>query len=216
MYDQSMNCEAGHCKPRMVVCTISAEGLSLPPPGTTPVPLMKISPTCAAFLSKFRDRMLRQDDDVDWIMHQKQRVYADPVFHQKDSLLKLAHRFHDAGMLSTCEEMKSSVCAFGVVKGYTEKQELRIRAVWDQRQGNYLWQEPPFIPLGSPAALCNVDLSELEEGKEVWSAVGDLPDWFYRLEIPADMHPWFVLKGITVSELKAHMKELSCKCHLPD
>ena len=189
------------------LCPINVERLSLPPPGTTPVDLEEISPTAAAYLSKLRRRMLRPKDDVDWERHSKQQVYADDVFKRKADLLRLCERMWLAGMLEVTNRVEAEVAAFGVVKGYTDEGELKIRAVWDERKPNMLWEEPPFIPLGSPATLCHVDLSDLTGDRAAFSAVGDLPDWFYRLRLPRDMWPWFCIGGVTVDEFTAYLRQ---------
>ena len=83
----------------------------------------------------------------------------------------------------------ATLSAFGVVKNYDEQGVINIRAVWDERKPNLLWEEPPFIFLGSPATLCNLDLARTPHDYIAFSAVGDLPDWFYRLKKPEDMLP---------------------------
>ena len=50
-------------------------------------------------------------------------------------------------MLGYTSESHSEVSAFGVVKGYDSDGVMSIRAVWDERKSNILWQEAPFIPL---------------------------------------------------------------------
>ena len=83
---------------------------------------------------------------------------------------------------------------------------LRIRAVWDERKSNILWQEAPFIPLGSPATLCHLGLSGLEGDGLLFSAIGDMPDWFYRLRLPEEMWPWFTVMGIELSDFIVFME----------
>ena len=112
MYDRSMKCDKAHHKPKGEVCPITVSGLSLPPAGTRPVPLTKISPTCAAFLSKFRERMLRKGEEIDWKMLERQKVYTDNVFHKKASLLELAARLYESGMLASTSDVQSTVVAF--------------------------------------------------------------------------------------------------------
>lgn len=189
------------------ICPIDVEQVSLPPPGTKPISIAAASPTAAAYLEEFRSRMLRERSQVDWESYAKQQVYSDEVFTRQSELLRLCERMWEAGMLGFSRERHAEVSAFGVVKGYKADGSLAIRAVWDERKPNILWQEPPFIPLGSPATLCHVDLSFLPEDALVYSAVGDMPDWFYRLQLPREMWGWFAVKGVELPEFLAFMQE---------
>ena len=112
--------QAGGRLPKGAICPIDVERLSLPPPGTVPVQLADVSPTACAYLSKFRERMLKKDDLVDWERYRTQRTYADDVFRKKDDLLRLCERMWQSGMLGFTSESRSEVSAFGVVRSYKE------------------------------------------------------------------------------------------------
>ena len=121
------------------------ERISLPPPGTTPVSLADVSPTAAAYLLDFRNRMLRKTEEIDWLKYQQQRVYSDELFMRQPELLRLCERMWLGGMLGYVTESHSEFSAFGVVKGYDSEGTMSIRAVWGECKPNILWQEPPFI-----------------------------------------------------------------------
>ena len=193
------------------VCPINVEQLSLPPPGTIPVELASVSPTAAAYLENFSRTMLRRSDAVDWEALEQQKVFTDEVLKRKKDLVRLCERMLAGGMLGTTDKNMAEVSAFGVVKGYHDSGELKIRAVWDERRANLLWEQPPFIPLGSPATLCHVDLSDLEDTGRVYSAVGDIPDWFYRLRLPSAMWSWFVIGGLSTKEFRKHLAKKGIK-----
>jgi hypothetical protein len=131
--------------PKGAVRPIDVERLSLPPEGTVPVQLADVSPTACAYLSKFRKRMLKTDDHVDWARYRTQRTGTDEVLRKKDDLLWLFEHMWKAWMLDFTSESRSEVRAFFVVKGYKEPGEISIRAVLDERKPNLLWQETPFI-----------------------------------------------------------------------
>ena len=156
----------------------------MPPPGTQPLELAVVSPTAAAYINDFGNRMLRPESEVDWKAHTAQNTYTDDTLKRKPDLLRLCERMMEAGMLDATSSVKAHLSAFGVVKNYTAEGLLNIRAVWDERKPNMLWEEPPFIPLGSPATLCHLGLSRVDHDAAAFSAVGDLPDWFYRLRLP--------------------------------
>ena len=189
------------------ICPFDVERISLPPPGTTPVSLVDVSPTAAAYLRDFKNRMLRRPEEVDWLQYQQQRVFSDEVFTRRAELLRLCERMWLAGMLGYATESHSEVSAFGVVKGYDSEGIMSIRAVWDERKPNILWQEAPFIPLGSPATLCHLDLSGLEQEDVLFSAIGDMPDWFYRLQLPEEMWPWFTVMGVELPDFVHFMEQ---------
>ena len=77
------------------------------------------------------------------------------------------------------------------------------------------WQDPPWIPLGSPATMAHLDLSDLTQSSRMYSAVGDFPEWFYRLRLPKEMWPWFVLDGITAEEFYNYATSKGIKVPLP-
>eukprot|EP00969_Alexandrium_andersonii_P271125 11983294-Alexandrium_andersonii.AAC.1 len=63
--------------------------------------------------------------------------------------------------------------------------------------------------------MCNLDLSFLDDTNPIFSAVGDLPDWFYRLALPAEMLPWFVIRGLTASALTNYLVSRGHRPRLP-
>jgi hypothetical protein len=48
--------------------------------------------------------------------------------------------------------------------------------------------------------LCHVDMSFLDENASAFSAVGYLPDWFYRLQRSADLRPVVTIAGLDLNE----------------
>ena len=55
-------------------CPFDVERISLPPPGTATVSLVDVSPTAAAYLFDFWNRMLRKPEEIDWLKYQQQRL----------------------------------------------------------------------------------------------------------------------------------------------
>ena len=55
--------------------------------------------------------------------------------------------------------------------------------------------------MGSPATLANLELSEeVLAGRTVATAVGDAPDWYYRIAMPEQVRGAFTFEGITAEE----------------
>ena len=83
----------------------------------SPVKLVEISTTEAAYVLHFRRRMLRPTEAVDWEAYQAQKVYQDPVFRTKRTRLQLAARLRHAGVLEAVGQCDETVGLFGVIKG---------------------------------------------------------------------------------------------------
>eukprot|EP00969_Alexandrium_andersonii_P159768 7059604-Alexandrium_andersonii.AAC.1 len=134
-----------------------------------------------------------------------QDTYTDPVFLEEAGALRLAERLWDAGMLGGTDSCVETVSLFTVIKGYSAEAERQLRPVWDERRANLRWQTPPWVPLGSPASWAFLDLAKLPQHKALISAVGDVPSFFSRLEIPRAFWPYFVLAGVEVEAFRAYM-----------
>ncbi|CAK0795637.1 unnamed protein product, partial [Prorocentrum cordatum] len=175
--------------------------VSLPPAGATPVDMMKAPPTAAEFLN-FPDQMIERDEEVDWVKFDDTKAFMSPELKDKSNLLLLAARLWEAGMLATCEQTMETVSVVTVLK----KQEAGRRAsrlVWDLRRCNLRWRAPPWVPLGIPISIANIELTDDMIGCQIFTvAHGDLPDFCYTILKPSWLHPWFVLAGIPPTELK--------------
>ena len=72
------------------------------------------------------------------------------------------------------------------------------RLIWDARRLNERCKPPPKMPMGSTTCFSFWDTSEaLEEGFELHSFVGDVPDWFYRILLPESIRKFFGIRGAT-------------------
>eukprot|EP00959_Pyramimonas_sp_CCMP1952_P163153 3410528-Pyramimonas_sp.AAC.1 len=64
------------------------------------------------------------------------------------------------------------------------------------RRSNMRFRSPPWVAMGSAAALCGVDLSSSVCGDlEVTSFVGDVPDFYYKLLLPEGLWGYFGFEG---------------------
>ena len=110
-------------------------------------------------------------------------------------------------MLTYVMCVKEEVSLFSVVKGEAENGEIISRLVWDCRKMNLRFRDPPWVPLGSPAALGLVELDEATlRGRHLGSFQGDVPDWFYILESEEELWPWFCLLGVEPQALYEYAK----------
>lgn len=119
-----------------------------------------------------------------------------------------------AGALGFTSRREEEVSLFGVIKKYGEEGNRVVRTVWDQRRGNLKWLPPPFAPLGSPTALCHLDLSDVPASATLYQVAADIPDMFTRLGIPPHAWPYFVLRDVDVRELAALLESRGRSCPL--
>ena len=77
-----------------------------------------------------------------------------------------------------------------------------MRLIFDQGEGNRLWRTPPWAALGGVSALSWLDFTGASEGKKEFRvATGDVPNFYYNLEFPVWLSPWFVFEGVKVKDL---------------
>jgi len=190
------------------LCNVVVGELKLPPVGTVPIELAAHSPTAAEFFGRMKEAMLRGPDEVDWLAERRQVTYEDPVFKKASALLDFARRLWDWGALSFTEECLASVPLFGVLQIYSDDGYRLLRPVWAERKANYLWRDPPVVPLGTPVRFCDVDLSFLTDLDRLCSTTGDVPEFFTRCRTPSICWPFFVLDGVTPVEFQHHMRSV--------
>ena len=62
---------------------------------------------------------------------------------------------------------------------------------------NLKFKKAPGVPLGSPAGLGLLELSpSMLQGRTIGTFQGDVPDMFYRIAVPDELAPWFVLPEV--------------------
>ena len=197
------------------LCPCVAEEVSLPPPGATPVQIIKLAPDAAEFLNNFKELMLRPDEDVGWEEYNALRPFLAPELKARRHVLQLLLRLWDAGMLGPTTEVHEEVSVFTVLKKYEDGKRSSI-LVWDLRRANLRWRKPPWVSLGSPISLCHLDLApDLTEGRVLTACQGDLPNFFYLLEMPPEMWSWFVFADVTGDDLVKYAREQGRELSLP-
>ena len=172
-------------QPRGVVVDAVLEQIALPEVGTRPVPIVDVCPIARHYFAKLPELMLRDDKLEVKAEQEAQECYCDPLFDSVEGAFDLALRLLDAGMIGFTDDFQEAVSLFTVVKGYDEQNRRALRPVCDERRANLKWKAPPWVPLGSPAAWTYLDLSDLGPGARLFSATGDMPSFFSRLETPA-------------------------------
>ena len=190
--------------------------IDLPEEGTRPVTITKVSPKAAAYLKDWKRKMLKEDFQQE---REKSGIDAHVDKHFKgDNILELAIRMAKANMLRAVENSVDTVGLFTVVKkcewqkvGDHYELVVALRLVFDQRRSNCGWRDPPWCGLASVASMTYLDASvELAApGTTLEYAKGDIPSYFYVLELPADLSEHFCLPGLTADRLRKELAKRS-------
>jgi hypothetical protein len=187
---------------------VCVEEMALPPEGTLTVEIVEVCEEAKAYFERLDDRMLCSQEELE----RDERViktYTDPAMKDKATVLRLAARLWLSGCLGFVETKVEEISLFGVIKKHIKEESSwvrSIRPVWDLRKPNRRWKPPPFVPLGSPASFCNVDLSGLSQDEKFLSVTGGIPDFFTRLRTPKEIWKYFVLPLISAKEFVDYMR----------
>ncbi|CAE8709859.1 unnamed protein product [Polarella glacialis] len=205
--------------PKGSMCDVDVEELALSPPGTQVVEITEVCPDARTYFAKMEERMLFTEEELS-IRDKEIKTYTDPALKVKSKVMRLAQRLWEAGALGFTDEKIEEISLFGVIKKYIEdpggaRPVRSIRPVWDLRAPNRRWRSPPFVPLGSPASFCHLDLSGLKEGDKLLSVTGDVPDFFTRLRTPPKCWKYFVLPLINAQEFADFMRNQGTIITLP-
>ena len=131
------------------------------------------------------------------------RPYQDPYFATREGKRGLAKRLWEANMVRFCRRRRGpTVRCFCVVKKLDSQGVPILRLIMDLRGTNDHFVDPPYTSLANGAGFGFVDLSsDILQGRRLTSFAGDIPDYFYRLEIIEGLSEFFCLAGITAQEL---------------
>lgn len=180
------------------------DSVSLPEVGAEPAPISTMCQEVGAFVERPQETMLLPENEIDWDRYYKIRPYACPGLHDRSALLLLTLRLYLAGMLGYTDHAAETLAFFTVCKKLLPCGRWMTRLVIDYRRGNVLFRRPPWLAMGSPSAFGWLELDTEPEGDvSFFSAVGDVPDYYYRLRLPDCLLPWFVIPDVTIEELRA-------------
>lgn len=206
--------------PRGTMVDGPPEDLGLPPEGCQQINVMEISQEISSVYQEFRTAMLKRPEDVPWSKMDAIKPFWSPTYKEKTARLALALRLFLCGMLSFTSVCIHTVAMFTVVKKHEKQSDGRwrtwLRPVWDERAGNMMWRDPPWVSLGSPNSFCNIDLSQLPSGIGLGSVCGDIPNYFYMLRNPSWLWPFFCLPDITAQEFQAYARRCGVEVVLPE
>jgi len=181
------------------------EEIALPPPGAKPVPISLLSTRAAEWFNNPKKMLASKEEVMENLMTVPEKPYVDENLNKKEPMLKLASRMAKANMLRAVKDRKGNVGLFTVIKKIEEGPEGPVvtqRLIFDQRRDNAYWKRPPWTGLASPSAISMIDISEeWNEDVEFVVASGDLPNYYYTIELPEWIAEWLCLPIISVAEL---------------
>ena len=201
------------------MCPLLPEKVALPAPGSQGIELTTAVPVLGAYLNDPLGTMLLPDDEVNWTKYHEIRPFGVPELKEEKTRLQLALRMWVAGMLVFVKEAVEFVSVFSVVKKVEEemgKKQITSRLVWDLRRVNQRFRKPPWVPMGSPALLGHLELSDdVLQGRKLYTFQGDVPDFFYLLRLPGALHPYFCLEGVTPLSLQKFARQNGVEINIP-
>ena len=194
------------------LCPAVVEQIAMPPASTCPVEMAKISPRCANVLNHFETKMLNPEGQA-LMAESDVTPYTDPALTSRRAKVQLAARMWVSGMLRGAKAIKGRIHPFTVVKKVERNppislKDVIMRMVLDQRVDNLAWKEAPWTPMANPSMFPFVDCSKTTIGnRQVEMVTGDLPDWYWTLQIPQGMEEYFVLDGASPKDVSNALRE---------
>lgn len=187
-----------------IVSTV-IDDIDLPAENQVLVKLMNISHRSRYYLS--RPELMLRPNWKELLDSSSERAYTDPGLRGKRAMLRLALRLYRSSMLGPARRRLATCAIFCVVKKIkvdplTGKTRVLQRMILDLRRNNVAFADPPWMSLGGVGAFCYLDGSAaLRDGAEFGFAGGDLPDYYYTLEIPGWLTEFFII-DVTVRDLR--------------
>ena len=187
------------------------EEIALPPPGSKPVPISLLSPKARAWMEKPMTMLASEEEVTENLTKVPEKPYIDENLNSPKSMLVLGARMARANMLRGVSHRRGGVGLFTVVKKVTVDPDgsthIVQRLIFDQRRDNAYWKKPPWAGLASPSAMAMIDISEeWNEHVKFQVGSGDLPNYYYTLELPEWISEWFVLPLIGTEDLKNYLR----------
>ena len=189
------------------------EEIALPAPGSKPVPISLLSPKARGWMEKPMTMLATQEEVTENLQKVPDKPYVDENLNSPKKMLALGARMAKANMLRGVKVRRGGVGLFTVVKKVTVDTDGSVtnvqRLIFDQRRDNAYWKKPPWAGLASPSAMAMIDVSEEWNENMIFQVgSGDLPNYYYTLELPEWISEWFVLPIIKTEELVNHLISL--------
>ena len=107
----------------------------------------------------------------------------------------LIKRMHQQNMVTFTKEPMVINGVFGVVKDVTKQ-----RLIIDARPANALFVESPPVELPTPDLFANFIIPD---DKQLYVAKADLCNFYHRIKLPPQWHPYFALPAVRAGDVDA-------------
>jgi len=187
--------------------TGTVEQMGLPRPGSKGVPVLEVEPQLGVYFEDMEGMMIAPaPEEARDSVGETEESFTAPFLRDRSVMLALLMRMAVSGMLRSVAAVYYAFGVFAVIKRYVDGVPV-LRPVWDGRGPNRGWRRPPWVALSSPCSFADVDASRVGGGM-IYSAVADLPDFFYTLLLPPQAWGYFgVPLGIGTQELLAFARK---------
>ena len=188
--------------------TMDVDSVALPPEGSRPIPMVELSPSARNHMSKIKRMLASEEEKAEKLASTSvpNQAYIDPILKKPGQMKKLVKRMIRSGMVRRVTQCRGRVGLFVVVKSAERAADGSIqmvqRLIFDQRADNCSWKDPPWIGLAGPTAIAALDFSQSwEEGMEMCTSSGDLPNYYYTLELPEEFSEFFCLPEVEAEDV---------------
>ena len=180
---------SGYSAGRGTLCSSKVDNISLPDCSSK----FRITDACPDLVD-WKSSLLYGEDEWDSRVALAREVpsYADPALRpSRPALTDLVVKMFRVGLVRpTVRRNPFGVEMFTCLKkeadpsiGQAEVQRL----LFDMRRPNVMFPSPGGVVMGSGSALAALDLSDAAIcGDQCWGSAGDLPNFFYTLELAED------------------------------
>ena len=183
----SRNCKTSSSVPiKGELARLLVRNVDLPPELVPPIPITSLSKRVRKLCENFEELMLSGS-------REEKRAAADftpfqdPALSEDGQAAALAARMWKSCMLREvrASDVVDEVALFSVVKKILDDGTVILRLIIDSRMANYTWRDAPWIAMSGPGAFSSLSFGlAIREGGEFFAAAGDIPHYFYRLELP--------------------------------
>ena len=201
------------------ICPMKVEEVALPPPGSRPVPMTALSASVNDHMRDIKAMLASPEERAEKLLGAPTAPYSDPALKSQPVLDSLVKRMVRSGMVRRSRTKKGEVGMFVVVKTVEVSPNGTVtmvqRLIFDQRRDNCSWKEPPWIGLAGPTAVAALDMSQFwTPDTEMSISSGDLPNYYYTLELPEEFSEYFVISGVSATEILGQLDAEGWDDHL--
>ena len=163
---------------------LGAAEVSEPPADAQGLSMERLSATARAYLRDLCNKMSKEVGQVEGGRYRDARRLLDPGWGRAKNKRELPVRILRSGRIGIVKNTRERVEVFAVIENVSglDQQVEKSRRVWGGKGFNLLFQDPSWVPRGSPASLALLDLYDsILHGRRSPSFWDDTPDGLCQL-----------------------------------